>query len=184
MNKILLPFLIAILMSACGYDNEPIIRQIPLPVNRKIEKKTTMKDTNTATLDLPSTTKALVLRTDFSSDATWDKVCNMISLSGKNLGFSAAVEYINQKEFDNLKLEKLYPRNENYKCWYLFIVDSVTIGHEDHPILCVDLTTQEDNTFRLIPQEMWAVDNNLAISNMDFWEFQDEVDSEGIFRGV
>ena len=38
-------------------------------------------------------------------------------------------------------------------------------------------------TFRVVPSEMWSVQNNLTISNMDWEEFTDNVDTDGIFRG-
>jgi hypothetical protein len=37
--------------------------------------------------------------------------------------------------------------------------------------------------FRCIPAEMWGVENNLNIANMDWEDFADEVDADGIFRG-
>jgi hypothetical protein len=30
---------------------------------------------------------------------------------------------------------------------------------------------------------MWGVENNLSIANMDYSEFADEVDPDGVFRG-
>jgi hypothetical protein len=38
-------------------------------------------------------------------------------------------------------------------------------------------------TFRVIPREIWSVENNLSISNMDYHEFADNIDSDGVFRG-
>jgi hypothetical protein len=35
--------------------------------------------------------------------------------------------------------------------------------------------------FRVIPSKLWAVD--LSLANMDYEEFADAVDAEGIFRG-
>jgi hypothetical protein len=37
--------------------------------------------------------------------------------------------------------------------------------------------------FRVVPQEMWAVENNLSLGNMDFKEFADAVGQDGVFRG-
>jgi hypothetical protein len=30
---------------------------------------------------------------------------------------------------------------------------------------------------------MWGIENNLSTANMDFAEFADEVDDDGVFRG-
>jgi uncharacterized protein DUF6924 len=35
----------------------------------------------------------------------------------------------------------------------------------------------------LVPSELWSVDNNLNIANMDWEDFADTLDLSGIFRG-
>ena len=50
-------------------------------------------------------------------------------------------------------------------------------------MLVIDLADQPGRTFRVIPSEMWSVENNLSLANMDFDEFADAVDAAGIFRG-
>ena len=47
----------------------------------------------------------------------------------------------------------------------------------------VDLYEEPGRTFRVIPAEIWSVDNNLSIANMDFAEFADAVEPDGVFRG-
>jgi hypothetical protein len=56
-------------------------------------------------------------------------------------------------------------------------------SHPDLPILVVDLYDDPGRTFRVIPSEMWGVENKLSIANMGFEEFADAVDGDGIFRG-
>ena len=38
-------------------------------------------------------------------------------------------------------------------------------------------------TFRVIPSAIWAVQNNLVIGNMDWEDFSDSLDADGVFRG-
>ncbi|MFF0717196.1 DUF6924 domain-containing protein [Micromonospora sp. NPDC003816] len=42
---------------------------------------------------------------------------------------------------------------------------------------------QYSATFRVVPSEMWSVQNNLTIANMDWEDFAENVDGDGIFRG-
>jgi hypothetical protein len=35
----------------------------------------------------------------------------------------------------------------------------------------------------VIPTELWSVENNLALGNMDFKDFAQSVDADGVFRG-
>jgi hypothetical protein len=37
--------------------------------------------------------------------------------------------------------------------------------------------------FRCIPSELWGVDNNLNISNMDWEDFSGAAGEDGVFRG-
>ena len=61
---------------------------------------------------------------------------------------------------------------------FIFIVDQTTFQHPEHPILVVDLHDELGRTFRVIPSEMWSVENNLSLANN-----ADNVEQDGIFRG-
>jgi hypothetical protein len=64
----------------------------------------------------------------------------------------------------------------------LFIVDrAATEG--DFPILVVDLSPEDRSPFRCIAREIWGVDNNLNLANMDWEEFAANADSDGVHRG-
>jgi hypothetical protein len=60
----------------------------------------------------------------------------------------------------------------------LFIADSTTLTRPDHPVLVVDLLDDDRRPFRCIPPELWGIDNNLNIANMDWAEFADAVDEK------
>ena len=64
----------------------------------------------------------------------------------------------------------------------IFVVDRETITRSDHPVLVVDLYEQPGRTFRVIPAAMWSVQNNLSLGNMDWEEFAEWTDPDGIFR--
>lgn len=66
----------------------------------------------------------------------------------------------------------------------IFIADSVTMTSPDHPLLVIDL--RHDGThapFRSTPREVQSIENNLSLCNMDFFEFAEAVDADGVFRG-
>jgi hypothetical protein len=66
---------------------------------------------------------------------------------------------------------------------FLMIVDDVTVRSPEHPILVVDLWREPGRGFRAVPAAVQSIENNLSIANMDFAEFADAVDEDGIFRG-
>ena len=48
----------------------------------------------------------------------------------------------------------------------------------------MDLSESSDKPpFRRIPSELWSIDNNLNIANMDWENFAATVDEGGVFRG-
>jgi hypothetical protein len=132
---------------------------------------------------IPKTNDTLVLRTDFSDEAAWESISAAILEPQGD--FRAYVELVSDQEFDGVTAERLlslFP--EDPKRTFIFVVDRMALVHPDHPILVVDLYTEPGQTFRVIPSAMWGVENNLSICNMDFGEFVDAADQDGIFRGI
>lgn len=131
---------------------------------------------------IPDTKNSLVLRTDFSDAAGWNFIYAAIR---EPVGeFQAYVDFVSDPEYDGLTTEQvlsLIPKG--FKNSFMFIVDQTSLSHGEHPIIVVDLYDQVGRTFRVIPSEMWSIENNLSLANMDFAEFADSVDQDGIFRG-
>ena len=131
---------------------------------------------------LPETENALVLRTDFSDEAAWRAVC--AAIQEPNGGFRANVDCVSDPAFKDLdKDELLSLAGESPRLTFCFIVDKTTLSSPEHPILVIDLFEEPGRTFRVIPAEIWGVENNLSIANMDFAEFADRVHADGVFRG-
>jgi hypothetical protein len=132
---------------------------------------------------LPETTNSLVLRTDFSDDAAWNAVCAAIQEPSED-GFTAVVDCISDAAYADLPVEQLValsPKGSGRG--FAFIVDRRTLTDPERPILVVDLYAKPGRTFRVIPREMWGVENNLSLANMDFHEFAEDTDEDGVFRG-
>ena len=124
---------------------------------------------------------ALVLRTDFSSDATWESLCQ--AMQEPVDGFQAYVTCISDRAFEGLTVEQLIQLAPETVHSFLFIVDQIALTHPERPILVVDLFSEPGRTFRVVPAAMCWVENNLSIANMDFRDFADNADPDGIFRG-
>ena len=133
---------------------------------------------------IPETENALVLRTDFSDQAAWEGICAAIQKSVGIFRFRANVEFLDEPQYINItkdQLLNLIPRNYNHN--FIIVVDETAISQPDHPLLIIDLYERSGNEFRAIPSQIQAIENNLSIANMDFEEFAESVDDNGIFRG-
>jgi tetratricopeptide (TPR) repeat protein len=131
---------------------------------------------------IPTTENSLALRTDFSDEAAWQSLC--ATITNPDADFTVNVDFVSDPKFDGLKAEQLPGQlAEDSPLTFAFVIDHIALVHPDHPILVVDLQHEPGRTFRVISSELWAVENNLSIANMDFEEFADAIDEDGVFRG-
>lgn len=133
---------------------------------------------------LPKTENALVLRTDFSDQSTWTAICEIIQRPVDIFRFRANVEFLDDAAYADIskdQLLELIPHDYNHS--FIIIVDQTAILQPDYPLLIVDLYERSGNEFRAVPSQIQGIENNLSIANMDFEEFADSVDKDGVFRG-
>jgi len=133
---------------------------------------------------IPKTENALVLRTDFSNQSAWERICRIIRLPVGLFRFRANIDFLDEAQYTGITKEQLLELiSKDYNHNFIMIVDQTAISHRDHPLLIVDLYEGSGNEFRAIPSQIQGIENNLSIANMDFEDFTDSVDEDGIFRG-
>lgn len=132
--------------------------------------------------DFPYSEDALVVRTDFSDEAAWARICREIEAPVGE--FRAYVSFVSDPDFDGISISELISlgRRGPFRS-FMFVVDRVSLTDTEHPILVLDLLHEVGRTFRVVPHEMWGVENNLSIANMDFSDFADNAETDGVFRG-
>ena len=131
---------------------------------------------------LPKTKDTLALRVDFSDDAAWKSLC--IAIKDPVGEFRAYVAFVSDPAFRDMSVQQLLALNTQSEFRiFMFVVDHKALSNPEHPVLVLDLATEPGRTLRVIPSEMWGVENNLSIANMDFADFADAADSDGVFRG-
>jgi len=98
----------------------------------------------------------------------------------------ACLEPVSDSAFDGVPWEAVREAvpPDDHGAAVLFIADSTTFASPDHPVLVADLLDDGLRPFRCIPPELWAVENNLNIANMDWESFAGEVDEDGVYRGL
>ncbi len=132
---------------------------------------------------LPMTEDALVLRTDFSDQAVWDAICATIRSADAGDEFVAYVDFVDDPAYQGLttpQILDLLP--EDYDHSFLVIVDGETVASPETPVLVVDLYEERGREFRAVASELHQIENNLSIANMDFADFAEAVDEDGVFR--
>jgi hypothetical protein len=112
----------------------------------------------------------------------WQRVVDA-ALSVSRDGFQANLEIVNDRVFataDPINLAVAAGGGSDHAL--LVIADARTMLEAEMPLLCVDLVPF-GRQFRVRPDELWSVENNISLANMDFAEFADAVDPDGVFRG-
>ena len=137
---------------------------------------------------LPKTELSPVVRTDFEDDDAWKTICELIRQpvpDGFGGEFYAYVDFIDDPAFRNLAERELLERvPNNFGHSFLMVVDKAATKGPDYPILIIGLLDEErGRTFRAVPAQIQSIQNNLSIANLDFADFADYVDEDGVFRG-
>lgn len=142
-----------------------------------------MKDHIPPGFKLPETDQTIVLRTDYSDQSAWTELCSLVEAPYEE-GFRAYLAFVDNPALADLTLDGLMEAAESggYQSFF-FVADYEAIHNPEHPVLAVDLHESRGRTFRVIPAQMWAVENNLSLANMEFSSFADETDPDGVLRG-
>lgn len=134
-------------------------------------------------LKWPDSGNPVLLRTDFSDDAAWAALCQAAQARSDE-DFQANIDCVSSRSFDGLAVEQVVALAHNCSSHsFAFMADRLTATDPERPILVIDLAHETGRTFRVIPSQTWAVENNLSLANMEFSEFADNVDPDGVFRG-
>ncbi|GEM_PF-642031 len=129
----------------------------------------------------------LLVRTDYSDDSAWQAAVDAVTAvhdSADDESFGALMQVVEAPELDGLTPEDLALLPRAGYLSLLAVADARTMI--DHTIVFVDLSEHNEQvgrTFRAVPREVEPITVNLALANMDFFDFADAADPDGVFRG-
>ena len=129
----------------------------------------------------------LLVRTDYSNDQAWQDAVSA-ARAVYDLGdferVGASIQPVESPELANLTPKDLVMLEREGYLSAIGVADTQTM--RDMTVLFVDLNEfneQVGRTFRSTPSQVEPIVANLSIANMDFFEFADNADADGIFRG-
>ncbi|AXK35241.1 hypothetical protein DVA86_23980 [Streptomyces armeniacus] len=133
---------------------------------------------------IPSHDFPLAIRTDFSDDEAWDAFVAAMDEPDGGDDSVADVELFDDPAYRDLtsdELMQLLP--EDYEDSFFVVVDGPALASPELPVLIVDLLHEPGRSFRVTAAELPEIEANLSISNMDFFDYADSVEEDGVFRG-
>jgi hypothetical protein len=132
---------------------------------------------------LPHTEDTPVLRTDFAAPDAWDAVRVAVE-APKEHGFRAYVTFVDDPAYRGLTPKQVVElEDEDFAHAIVVLADAAALASPEMPLLVVDLVDEPGQTLRVVAQELYSIENNLSIANMDFSEFADAAAPDGVFRG-
>ncbi|HEV2330457.1 MAG TPA: hypothetical protein VGY56_16870 [Verrucomicrobiae bacterium] len=152
---------------------------------------------------LPETDQTLLIRRDFSNDTVWQEIRSAASQPGPGfqeaLGLMSEVReaagepldeietnlhIVDDRDYAGATVEQLLEGwDESAHQAILIVVDGATISDPDHPVLIVDLGEERGRAFRALPSCVFEIESNLSICNVDWEDFANAVDDDGVYRG-
>lgn len=134
---------------------------------------------------LPAVVGTALIRTDFSDDDRWAAAVARLTTPNVS-GFVADLGIVDDRRFADASIADLLALATPFWCGLhacFFVADRATLASAELPVLVVGLRGDDrGRSFRVIGDELWGVENNLALSNMDFVEFAAATE-DGVFRG-
>jgi hypothetical protein len=123
-----------------------------------------------------------LLRTDPSRPAQWQALQACIATPNAD-GFLANVKVITDPQLDGLTEDQILrlPRFDEAERFVL-VADERALADDEFPILVFDISGENLPPFRVACRCLWAVQNNLSLANMDWAEFSDATDPDGVYR--
>ncbi len=128
----------------------------------------------------------LLVRTDFTDDEAWRDAVRRATTPTED-GFTAVLKTVDDARYDGMVAEDAAELASHSDAAAVLLADDETVTDDERTLLvvCTDAFDEAyGRTFRVVPEEVWSVENNLRLANLDFDEFADTADAaDGTFRG-
>ena len=117
----------------------------------------------------------LVLRTDFSDDDAWERVCEAIRNPEDEDFKNPEVDYVSDLYFDGKTAKEITPLALRWMAWHnhLFVVDKKTLTDRKNRVLVIDLDEEPGRTARVKPSDVSTIFVQLSTCNASWEEMMD-----------
>lgn len=143
---------------------------------------------HTSMPQLRATKHPLLIRTDFSDDAAWQRIlaatAQEVVIGHGPITTHANLEVVADPLHADTHPEQLAELAGDYKeaHGFMILADAKSMNSPEHLLLLVDLDAVPLRTFRAPPANIPLIENNLSLANMSFDEFANHTDVDGVFR--
>ncbi|GAA1860515.1 hypothetical protein GCM10009715_04940 [Paeniglutamicibacter psychrophenolicus] len=124
-----------------------------------------------------------LVRLDFTDQAAWGRLLEAVGRASEE-GFLANLSIVDDPAFDGAAPQLLRAAvvPNRFGPTVFFAADRRSLADRGYPVLVIDLMEGRPE-FRCVASELWAVESNLNIANLDWEDFVRASDASGVFRG-
>ncbi|MFJ7078571.1 DUF6924 domain-containing protein [Streptomyces sp. NPDC098781] len=132
---------------------------------------------------LPPTARSLAIRTDFSDQATWNKLRLALVAVNDDEEPGSFLHILEDPVYHDLTAAEIVSSGRNDgDHGYVILLDRESMTCPEHPVLLLDLDEEPSRTFRVAAPHLSTVEANLLLANMDFADFADAAEgSDGVY---
>ena len=141
---------------------------------------------------LPQTDATLLVRTDFSDQVAWQALLSAVATPTED-GFLANLHVLDDPAYRDLTAEQLValaPEDDPM----LIVADTAALTTPEMPLLVLMMDEDEEDgaeddeepelgRLRVVAKALWTVELNISLANMDWGDFEEAADDDGVFRG-
>jgi hypothetical protein len=124
--------------------------------------------------DIPVGWGTVIVRTDFAHPQEWDTALGLLRGPTPE-GYVTTEAVVDHERWAGAGVPDLVAADPDA---IFLVLDEVTLTNPDYPVL----VTNGSEELRVIATEAATVEANLAIANMDWFEFRESADADGVFR--
>ena len=132
---------------------------------------------------LPAGDAALLIRTDFTDTAAWLAVVDAATRENSD-GFVANLSVVDDAAWAGASVHDVVSAHAGDKVRTVaFIFDAAAASDKQlRALLCINLASKKARTFRVLPAQVWSVENNLTLGNLEWRDFASALKG-GVFTG-
>ncbi|MBM7436794.1 hypothetical protein [Streptomyces sp. HB132] len=149
---------------------------------------------------LPQTDDSLLIRTDYSDQSAWEALHTAITTPNRD-GFLANVHIVDDPDYSDLTTEQVLALAlaSGNSGSLLIVADTTSLFAPEMPLLAVPPSDEDDEDdedyeddedaeqehgeLRVTAAELWSIENNIDLGNMDWEDFVNAAGDDGVFRG-
>ncbi|MET7685612.1 hypothetical protein [Streptomyces sp. NPDC005423] len=122
-----------------------------------------------------------LVRTCFSDEQSWQALLTEVATPTEE-DFLANLDIVDDLAYRGLSAQRMASLTPS-GTKLVVLADDTALAAPEKPLLVIRTGTGRHDELRVIAAELWSIENNITWANMDWADFTDAADEDGVFRG-